>query len=109
MSRADNGPDQLAARQRFERGLYGLIARYGAPRDGVLEGAVAACVEQMREALIQSTGGSLSGLDVVRIRAGKFAAAHLPAVVFRYPKQLAALRAEILPLASAWLDPPPRS
>ena len=85
-------------------GLRELLARYG---DATLAAAapVPAAVEQLREALSSGSehGNDLSPLDIARIRLGKFAASRLPPEVFRDPARLAAMRAEILALARAWL------
>jgi hypothetical protein len=78
----------------FEQALGELIVRFGGSRH---EGREASCVAQIVTALAETAadGSSLSKLDVVRIRAGKFAATRLPAALYRDPQKLAALRAEI--------------
>lgn len=98
------------ARITFERGFSALLVRFGARDEVALAEEVTQAVDTMLAALGESAqdGQSLSPLDVVRIRAGKFAAARVPAAVFRDPKQLSALRAEIMQLALAWLGPEAR-
>ena len=82
----------------FEQALGELIEHHGGTRNPALE---AACVAQIVTALGETSadGASLSKLDVVRIRAGKFAATRLPAALYREPASLAALRAEIARIA----------
>lgn len=79
--------------------------RYGASDDENLDSKVARCVAQIEEALKETStdSKSLSPLDVVRIRAGKFAASLTAPSVFRDPRQLAALRAEIHGMALAFV------
>lgn len=86
-------------------GLRELLARHGDPA-AAASAPVAAAVDQMRVALEASAedGSSLSSLEVVRIRLGKFAASRLPAEVFRDPTRLAALRTDIRELARRWLN-----
>jgi hypothetical protein len=71
-----------------------LIERFHGRRDLERE---AACVAQIEEALDEtsSDGGSLSPLDVVRIRLGKFAATRLPAALYKDASALTAMRGEI--------------
>jgi hypothetical protein len=82
----------------FEQALGELVERHGGTRRPNLE---AACVAQIVTALGETAadGSSLSRLDVVRIRAGKFAATRLPAALYRDPARLAALRADIAQIA----------
>ena len=81
---------------RLVEGLRELIARYGDATTAVSAPVVAA-VEQLRVALAASAGdeGSLTALEITRIRLGKFAATRLPPALYRDPTRLAALRAEI--------------
>jgi hypothetical protein len=93
-------------RRQYETAFVALLLRFGAREPGLRED-VAQTVTESLLALADCTndGTSLSGLDVLRIRAGKFAAARLPAALYRDRAQLAALRREILRLAEAWLGP----
>lgn len=86
----------------FEQALGELIERHGGARNQNLE---AACVAQIVTALRETAadGASLSALDVVRIRAGKFAATRLPAALYRDPAKLAALRADIARISSEFV------
>jgi hypothetical protein len=90
---------QIAA---FEQALGELIVRHGGARNPSLE---AQCVAQIVAALAETSadGASLSKLDVVRIRAGKFAATRLPAALYRDAPRLAALRAEIGRIARSFV------
>lgn len=92
-------------RARFERDLVRVLAKFGAVADEQLAARATRAVDQLLDALSASAtdGGSLTPLDVVRVRANKFAAAQLPAAVFRDLHKLAALRAEILQLARGLL------
>jgi hypothetical protein len=78
-----------------------LIERFGGTRDLERE---ALCVAQLEAALGEtaSDGQSLSPLDVLRIRLGKFAATRLPAHVYKNASALAALRGEIHRIARAY-------
>jgi hypothetical protein len=93
-----------ARRAELEGALGALLVRYGAAEAG-LPDAVRGAISASEEALEASAsdGRSLSPLDVLRIRAGKFAAARVPAAVFRDPARLAALRREIHTLCVAAL------
>jgi hypothetical protein len=97
--------------REFTHGLGKLIERFGGTRDAAAE---ARCVAQIVEALSETAqdgqgetrlgcGESLSPLDVVRIRAGKFAATRLPPALYRDPSALTALRGEIHRLARAFV------
>ena len=79
-----------------------LIERFNGKRDLERE---AACVAQIVEALSEtaSDGESLSPLDVVRIRLGKFAATRLPASLYKDPSALTAMRGEINRMARAFV------
>ena len=79
-----------------------LIERFEGKRDLERE---ADCVAQIEAALAEtaSDGQSLSPLDVVRIRLGKFAATRLPASVYKNPSTLTALRGEIHRMAKAYV------
>ncbi|MET0341949.1 MAG: hypothetical protein ABW252_13170 [Polyangiales bacterium] len=92
-------------RARFEEGLLALLAGHGAVDGPRLREAVRDAVDHTLDALSETAldGTSLSPLDVVRIRANKLAAVHLPPSLWRAPRTLAALRAEIHALAAAWL------
>lgn len=92
-------------RTHFEEGLVALLARHGAVDGPPLRDAVREAVDHMLDALGETSldGTSLSPLDVVRIRANKLAAVHLAPSLWRTPRALAALRAEIHALAAAWL------
>jgi hypothetical protein len=98
--RPPNAPSEAQCRE-FRHELGDLIARFGGTRSTDLEDKLTRCVAQIVDALASSSsdGRSLSPLDVVRIRAGKFAATQLPPGVFRDPAQLAALRRAIHDLA----------
>ncbi|MDB4975794.1 MAG: hypothetical protein JWN48_4135 [Myxococcaceae bacterium] len=91
---------ELGRRRCFEHDLCRLLLDFGASDEG-LAPAVARATSELLVALGQSAsdGQSLTPLDVVRIRANKFAALRLPPAVFRDPRALAALRAELLRLA----------
>jgi hypothetical protein len=86
----------------FAEALGELIERHGGARSPNLE---AACVAQIVTALGETSadGASLSRLDVVRIRAGKFAATRLPAALYRDPAALAELRADIARISSEFV------
>jgi len=99
-------PLEPALRRAFEDAFVALLLRFGA-READLRAQVSATVDESVRALEAGTEGSasLSRLDVLRIRAGKFAAARLPAAVYRDPAQLAALRREIQSMCAALLGP----
>jgi hypothetical protein len=96
---SESKPDRS---RELTHALGKLIERFGGTRNTALE---AACVAQIESALAETSddGASLSQLDVVRIRAGKFAATRLPAALYRDPAALAALSSEILGLAKAFV------
>jgi hypothetical protein len=83
-------------RDELERDFVALLLRHGARAEGLAE-AVHHALNSAEQAFAAtaSDGSSLSVLDVLRIRAGKFAAARLPPTVFRDPAQLAELRRAI--------------
>lgn len=93
-------------RRVFEDAFVALLVRFGARADG-LRAQVSATLDDSSRALQEGTGGgaSLSQLDVLRIRAGKFAAARLPAAVYRDAAQLSALRRDIEHMCAALLEP----
>jgi hypothetical protein len=95
-----------ALRRAFEDAFVTLLVRFGAREDG-LRAHVSATLDDSLSALAEGAegGASLSRLDVLRIRAGKFAAARLPASVYRDAAQLAALRREIQHISAALLGP----
>ena len=91
-------------RRAFEAAFVALLVRMGAQESALTE-AVANTLDESLVALNESDhdGRSLSAFDVLRIRAGKFAAARLPAALYREPRQLAQLRREIAELVAALL------
>jgi hypothetical protein len=93
-----------ACRAELERALAALLVRYGASEAGLAD-AVRLAIDASEDALAASAsdGRSLSPLDVLRIRAGKFAATRVPAAVFRDAARIAALRREIHTLCTAAL------
>lgn len=95
-----------ARRAALDRAFVALLLRYGAQPEGLPE-AVRTALDATEQAFTATDhdGRSLSPLDVLRIRAGKFAAARLPPAVFREPERLAALRREIHALSTAALPP----
>ncbi len=97
----------LHSQRELERALYDLVLRYGAGVGPELRSKVERCVQQIQDALTETArdSKSLSPLDVVRIRAGKFAASLTPPSVFRDPAQLSRLRAEIHEMAHAFVGP----
>jgi hypothetical protein len=99
-------PPDASLRLAFEEAFVALLVRFGAQEDG-LRAQVSAALDESLCALDHGAdgGASLSRLDVLRIRAGKFAAARLPAHVYRDAAQLAALRREIRGISSALLGP----
>jgi hypothetical protein len=94
--------DQPPRARELTHELGKLIERFGGTRDLERE---ALCVAQIEAALAEtaSDGQSLSPLDVVRIRLGKFAATRLPADVYKNPSALTALRGEIHRIARAYV------
>jgi hypothetical protein len=96
-----------AAQSDFELGLRALLVSFGAS-DAGLDAQIRASVEASLAALTHSAedGRSLHPHEVLRIRTGKFAAAHLPSEVYRDRARLSALRASIGHLIEAWLGPP---
>lgn len=99
-------PLDPALRLAFEEAFVALLVRFGAGEDG-LRAQVSATLEESLSAVEAGADGvaSLSRLDVLRIRAGKFAAARLPASVYRDRTQLSALRTEIRRISAALLGP----
>jgi hypothetical protein len=95
-----------ARRSELEQGLMALLLRHGAQRDGLAEG-VRAAIDHSLEAFAATAGDgrSLSPLDVLRIRLGKFAATCVPPALFRDAPTLAALRREIHTLSVRALPP----
>lgn len=91
-------------RHDFESAFADVLLRFGAREEG-LRVQISDAVDQLLTALPHSAndGTSLSALEVVRIRANKFAAARLPASLYRDPSQLAKLRREIQQLATRLL------
>jgi hypothetical protein len=91
-------------RQEYEAALVALLVRFGAREAGLREAVVRTLTESV-VALTESArdGASLSALDVLRIRAGKFAAARLPASLYHDRGRLFALRREIQRLVEALL------
>ncbi|MFM2415572.1 MAG: hypothetical protein RL385_295 [Pseudomonadota bacterium] len=96
-----------AAQPDFELGLRALLVSFGASEVG-LDARIRVSVEASLAALAHSAedGRSLHPHEVLRIRTGKFAAAQLPAEVYRDRARLSALRAGIGQLIEAWLGPP---
>jgi hypothetical protein len=93
-------------RHNFETGFVLVLMRFGADELGLREAVTRAVDESIAAwSATADDGGSLSALDVLRIRAGKFAATRLPAALYRDAAQLAALRREILRLSEALLGP----
>jgi hypothetical protein len=92
-------------RQEFELGFALLLVRFGAD-EADLRDDVARTVDESLRASSASTddGSSLSALDVLRIRAGKFAAARLPAALYRDAARLFELRREIKRLCDDLLE-----
>lgn len=90
-----------AARTQFEKRLEALLVARGAAETPALSHRIRQFVDTLETALRESDtdGQSLSPLDVARIRLGKLAAIVLPPELYRAPKELAALRAELLSLA----------
>lgn len=97
-------PLDAALRLAFEDAFVALLVRCGAD-DAGLRAQVSATLDESLLALEDGAegGASLSRLDVLRIRAGKFAAARVPASVYRDPAQLSALRREIRHISEALL------
>ena len=95
----------VEAKRALEQALRALLLRYGAVDGPDLDSKVMGCVTQIEEALAATANDSksLSPLDVVRIRAGKFAASLTPPAVFRDPRRLMALRAEIHEMALSFV------
>ncbi len=91
--------------RELEHHLRELVVRCGADDTPDLQGKTERCVAQIIEALAQTSSDerSLSPLDVVRIRAGKFAATLTPPSLYRDAKRLAAMRAEIHEIARAFV------
>lgn len=91
-------------RRVFEAEFVALLLRFGARADDLSAG-VRTALDESVAALSASAedGTSLPALAVLRIRAGKFAAARLPAALYRDRAQLAALRGEIQRLSAALL------
>jgi hypothetical protein len=96
-------------RRQYEVAFVALLVRLGADAARLRED-VAQTVDESLLALGESSddGASLSAFDVLRIRAGKFAAARLPASLYRERAQLALLRREIERLVAALLGPDAR-
>lgn len=93
-------------RRTFEAAFVALLVRRGADERQLSE-QVARTLEESLIALNESAddGRSLSAFDVLRIRAGKFAAARLPASLYREHQELARLRVEIAGLVQVLLGP----
>ena len=91
-------------RRDFEAAFTALLLRFGAREEGLC-GQVREAVDQLLTALPHSSddGTSPSALEVVRIRANKFAAVRLPPALHRDPGQLAILRREIQRIATRLL------
>lgn len=96
--------DATLARE-LEHNLLALVIRYGAVETPDLQGKTARCVAQIVDALAETSSDerSLSPLDVVRIRAGKFAATLTPPALYRDAKRLAAMRSDIHEMACAFV------
>jgi hypothetical protein len=86
--------------------LCEILVRHGAERGAELDPQVTRALDQLRDALAHtdSSGESLSALDVLRIRLGKLAAFVLPPAVFRDVRQLAQLRGELHALARTFVS-----
>lgn len=99
-------PLDPALRLAFEEAFVALLVRFGAAEHG-LRAQVTATLDESLRALEEATdgGASLSRLDLLRIRAGKFAAARVPPSVYRDRAQLSALRGEIRRISTALLGP----
>ncbi len=97
-------------RRAFEAAFVALLVRLGAERTGLPE-LVASTLDESLVALNESAddGRSLSAFDVLRIRAGKFAATRLPAALYREQHQLALLRRQIAELVAELLGPGARA
>lgn len=97
-------------RRAFEAAFTALLMRMGAEDSGLHE-QVAKTLDESVTALSESDddGRSLGAFDVLRIRAGKFAAARLPAALYREPRELARLRREIAELVAELLGPDARA
>ncbi len=93
------------SQRTFEHTLRAVLVRHGAADTPDLERKIARCVAQIVAALAETSSDStsLSPLDVVRIRAGKFAATLTPPAAFRDPARLLALRAELHTVALAFV------
>jgi hypothetical protein len=96
-------------RRAYEAAFAALLLRFGADSSHLSED-VARTLDESLLALSESSedGASLSPFDVLRIRAGKFAAARLPASLYRDRAQLALLRREIGRLVAQLLGPEAR-
>jgi hypothetical protein len=96
-------------RRQFELAFVALLSGLGAEPAGLRED-VARTVDESLLALRATSedGASLAPFDVLRIRAGKFAAARLPAGLYRDRARLAQLRREIERLVTALLGPEAR-
>lgn len=105
MSTSPRSYSDVALARELEHNLRALVIRYGAVETPDLQGKTARCVAQIVAALSETSTDerSLSPLDVVRIRAGKFAATLTPAALYRDAKRLAALRADIHAMARAFV------
>jgi hypothetical protein len=97
-------------RRTFEAAFVALLEQMGAEGSRLPE-QVARTLDESLIALNESTddGRSLSAFDVLRIRAGKFAATRLPARLYREPERLARLRNEIARLVATLLGPGARA
>ena len=97
-------------RRAFEAAFVALLVRMGADPAGLHED-VARTLDESLVALNESSddGRSLSAFDVLRIRAGKFAAARLPAAIYREPRELSRLRRELADRIAELLGPGART